>query len=55
MENGRFTLDILQLCSSPVFVNALLKELEENGSPCEKLTRSAYLNPVVELPHEQRG
>ena len=29
--NGRFTLDFLQTYSSPVFVNAFLKELEENG------------------------
>ena len=29
--NGRFTLDFLQSFSSPIFVNAFLKELEENG------------------------
>jgi hypothetical protein len=29
--NGRFTLDFLQLFSSPVIVNAFLRELEENG------------------------
>ena len=29
--NGRFTLDFLQMFSDPVFVNAFLKELEENG------------------------
>jgi hypothetical protein len=29
--NGRFTLDFLQTFSSPVFVNAFLGELEENG------------------------
>lgn len=29
--NGRFTLDFLQTFSSPVFVNAFLKELEDNG------------------------
>ena len=29
--NGRFTLDFLQTFSNPVFVNAFLKELEENG------------------------
>ena len=29
--NGRFTLDFLQTFSSPIFVNAFLKELEENG------------------------
>ena len=28
--NGRFTLEFLQTFSSPVFVNAFLKELEEN-------------------------
>lgn len=28
--NGRFTLDFLQTFSSPVYVNAFLKELEEN-------------------------
>lgn len=29
--NGRFTLDFLQTFSNPIFVNAFLKELEENG------------------------
>lgn len=29
--NGRFTLDFLQPFSNPVFVNAFLKELDENG------------------------
>lgn len=29
--NGRFTLDFLQTFSSPVFVNAFIRELEENG------------------------
>ena len=29
--NGRFTLDFLQSFSSPVIVNAFLKELDENG------------------------
>ena len=29
--NGRFTLDILQPFSSPIYVNAFLEELEENG------------------------
>ena len=29
--NGRFTLDFMQEFSSPVYVNAFLKELEENG------------------------
>ena len=29
--NGRFTLDFIQTFSCPVFVNAFLKELEENG------------------------
>ncbi len=29
--NGRFTLDFLQSFSSPVFVNAFLEQLEENG------------------------
>ena len=29
--NGRFTLDFLQSFSNPVFVNAFLKELDENG------------------------
>ncbi|MBO7663733.1 MAG: hypothetical protein J6U01_10215 [Clostridia bacterium] len=29
--NGRFTLDFIQRFSSPVFVNAFLKELEDNG------------------------
>ena len=29
--NGRFTLDVIQPFSSPIFVNAFLKELEEQG------------------------
>ena len=29
--HGRFTIDFLQTFESPVFVNAFLKELEENG------------------------
>ena len=29
--NGRFTLDFLQTFSNPVFVNAFLKELDDNG------------------------
>ena len=29
--NGRFTLDFIQQFSSPIYVNAFLKELEENG------------------------
>jgi hypothetical protein len=29
--NGRFTLDFIQKFSSPLIVNAFLKELEDNG------------------------
>jgi hypothetical protein len=29
--NGRFTLDVIQLFSDPTYVNAFLRELEENG------------------------
>ena len=29
--NGRFTLDFTQAFSSPVYMNAFLKELDENG------------------------
>lgn len=29
--NGRFTLDFIQRFSSPIYVNAFLKELEDNG------------------------
>ena len=29
--NGRFTLDFIQRFSSPIYVNAFLRELEENG------------------------
>ena len=29
--NGRFTLDVLQTFSNPIFVNAFLKELDDNG------------------------
>ena len=42
--NGRFTLDFIQPFSSPVIVNAFLKELEDNGItihtiPCSELSR----------------
>ena len=38
-------------CETAARAFALLDEL---GIPCEKLPYESYLNPVVELPREQR-
>ena len=48
--NGRFTLDFLQTFSSPVFVNAFLKELEENGIVYDLQDVNALELPNIELP-----
>ena len=48
--NGRFTLEFLQTFSSPVFVNAFLKELEENGIVYDLQDVNELKLPNVKLP-----
>ena len=48
--NGRFTLDFIQPFSSPVFVNAFLKELEENGITYDLQDVNRLELPNVRLP-----
>ena len=48
--NGRFTLDFLQTFSSPIFVNAFLKELSENGIVYDLQDVSELELPNIELP-----
>lgn len=48
--NGRFTLDFLQTFSSPVFVNAFLKELEENGIVYDLQDVNDLELPNIKLP-----
>ena len=48
--NGRFTLDFLQTFSSPVFVNAFMKELEENGIVYDLQDVNDLELPNIKLP-----
>ena len=48
--NGRFTLDFLQTFSSPVFVNAFLKELEENKIVYDLQDVNELELPNIRLP-----
>ena len=48
--NGRFTLDFLQTFPSPLFVNAFLKELEENGIVYDPQDVNELELPNIELP-----
>lgn len=48
--NGRFTLDFLQIFSSPVFVNAFLKELEDNGIVYDLQDVNKLELPNIKLP-----
>ncbi len=48
--NGRFTLDFLQTFSSPIFVNAFLKELEENGIVYDLQDVNELELPNIKLP-----
>ena len=48
--NGRFTLDFLQSFSNPVFVNAFLKELDENGIVYDLQDVNELELPNVKLP-----
>ncbi len=48
--NGRFTLDFIQPFSSPVIVNAFLKELEDNGITYDLQDVTALDVPNIQLP-----
>lgn len=48
--NGRFTLDFLQAFSSPVFVNAFLKEMEDNGIEYDLQDVNELELPNIRLP-----
>ena len=48
--NRRFTLDFLQTFSSPVFVNAFLRELEENGIVYDLQDVNELDLPNIKLP-----
>ena len=48
--NGRFTLDFLQSFSSPVIVNAFLKELDENGIVYDLQDVNELKLPNIKLP-----
>ena len=48
--NGRFTLEFIQRFSSPVYVNAFLKELEENGIQYDLQDVHELELPNIKLP-----
>ena len=48
--NGRFTLDFLQPFSNPLFVNAFLKELDENGIVYDLQDINELELPNIQLP-----
>lgn len=48
--NGRFTLDFIQPFSSPLIVNAFLKELEDNGITYDLQDVSQLDVPNIKLP-----
>jgi hypothetical protein len=48
--NGRFTLDFIQPFSSPIYVEAFLKELEENGITYDLQDVAALDVPNIRLP-----
>jgi hypothetical protein len=48
--NGRFTIDFLQKFSSPLFVNAFLKELEDNGIVYDLQDVHELELPNIKLP-----
>lgn len=48
--NGRFTLDFLQTFSNPIFVNAFLKELEDNGIVYDLQDVNELELPNITLP-----
>ena len=48
--NGRFILDFIQVFSNPLFVNAFLKELEENGIAYDLQDVNNLELPNIKLP-----
>ena len=48
--NGRFTLDFIQVFSSPVFVNAFLQELEDHGIRYDLQDVKKLELPNIKLP-----
>ena len=48
--SGRFTLDICQNFSSPVYVDALLKQFEENGIRFTSKAPVPLILPDLQLP-----
>ena len=48
--NGRFTLDFIQKFSSPIIVNAFLKELEDNGIEYDLQDVQVLELPNIKLP-----
>lgn len=48
--NGRFTLDFIQAFSNPLFVNAFLRELDENGIAYDLLDVEPLVLPNIRLP-----
>ena len=51
---GYFHINFTQTVESDRYYRAFASILEELGIPCEKLPFESYLNPVIELPPEQR-
>jgi len=48
--NGKFTLDFTQPFQSPIYLNAFLKELEENGITYDLQDVHSLDTPDVRLP-----
>ena len=48
--NGRFNLDFLQTFSNPVFVNAFLQELDDNGIVYDMQDVNDIELPNIRLP-----
>ena len=48
--NGRFTLEFIQRFSSPIYVNAFLKELEDNGIVYDLQDVNELELPNIKLP-----
>jgi len=51
---GYFHINFTQTIESDRYYLAFAAILDELGIPYEKLPFESYLNPVVELPREQR-
>ena len=48
--NGRFILDFIQNFSNPVYFNAFLKQIQENGISCELQQAMPIKLAAVRLP-----